>query len=68
VIGLVILHLAAIAWHQKIRKHNLLQPMVSGDQQVEGENAVAAKDDAATRARAALIFALALMLVVYLSR
>jgi cytochrome b len=68
VIGLVILHLAAIVWHQRIRKHNLLQPMVSGDQQVEDENAVATKDDAATRARAAFIFALALMLVVYLSR
>jgi cytochrome b len=68
VIGLVILHLAAIFWHQKIRKHNLLQPMVSGDQQVEDENAVAATDDAATWARAAFIFALALILVVYLSR
>ncbi|MFN4900632.1 MAG: cytochrome b/b6 domain-containing protein [Betaproteobacteria bacterium] len=68
VIGLVILHLAAIVWHQRIRKHNLLQPMVSGDQQVEDENAVATKDDAATRARAAFIFVLALMLVVYLSR
>ena len=68
VIGLVILHLAAIYWHQRIRKHNLLEPMVSGDQQVDDENASAAKDDAATRARAALIFALALALVVYLSR
>ena len=68
VIGLVILHLAAIVWHQRIRKHNLLQPMVSGDQQVEDENAVVAKDDAAMRARAAFIFALALMMVVYLSR
>ena len=68
VIGLVILHLAAIVWHQRIRKHNLLQPMVSGDQQVEDENAVVAKDDAAMRARAAFIFALALIMVVYLSR
>ena len=68
VIGLVALHLAAIFWHQRIRRHNLLQPMVSGDQQVEDENAVAATDDVATRARAALIFALALALVVYLSR
>jgi cytochrome b len=68
VIGLVILHLAAIVWHQRIRKHHLLAPMVSGDQQVEDENAAAAKDDAATRARAAFIFALALTLVVYLSR
>jgi hypothetical protein len=42
--------------------------MVSGDQQVEDENAAAATDDAATRARAVLIFALALALVVYLSR
>ncbi len=68
VIGLVVLHLAAIFWHQRIRKHNLLGPMVSGDQQVEDENAAAATDDAATRARAVLIFALALALVVYLSR
>jgi len=28
VIGLVILHLAAIAWHQQIRRRNLLQPVV----------------------------------------
>jgi len=68
VLGLVILHLAAIFWHQRIQQHNLVQPMLSGDQQVEDESAVAAKDDAAMRARAAVIFALALTLVVYLSR
>jgi cytochrome b len=68
VLGLVILHLAAIFWHQRIQQHRLVQPMLSGDQQVEDDDAVAANDDAAMRARAAVIFALALTLVVYLSR
>lgn len=38
-IGLVALHVAAIVFHVRVRKHNLLQPMLTGQQAGEGESA-----------------------------
>lgn len=68
-IGLVVLHLAAIVVHQMVRGHNLVRPMITGDVQVEENvHAESARDDARVRAKALVIMALAAFLVAYLSR
>lgn len=62
VIGLVLLHLAAIGYYAGVRRQNLVGPMCSGDKEVDMA-APASRDSAATRAGALVVFAVALAAV-----
>lgn len=64
VIGLTVLHVAAIAFYLLVRREDLLTPMLTGDKL--GINAVAAKDDAAIRLRAAVLVAVSGGIVFFL--
>jgi cytochrome b len=63
-LALVMLHLAAIAWHSLAQREPLVRSMVSGDR--AGIEAEAAADDTVTRLRALLLLALSAALVAYL--
>jgi cytochrome b len=39
VMALVVLHVAAIGWYVRIKKHNLVKPMLTGDAEVDGDEA-----------------------------
>jgi len=56
VIGLVLLHVAAIAWYAWRKRQNLVRPMLAGDKEV-GQQAPSARDDTATRLLAAILLA-----------
>lgn len=56
VIGLVVLHLAAITWYAWRKRQNLVRPMLAGDKEVALE-ARSARDDLATRLLAAVLLA-----------
>lgn len=59
VIGLLALHVLAILFYVLLKRQRLVQPMLWGDKRVDAQLAVAAsRDDAATRALAALLFGL----------
>lgn len=62
-IGLIALHLGAIAYYRWVRKLDLLKPMITGDAHVPGPPA---RDDLAMRVRGAALFALAVALVAFL--
>lgn len=55
-LGLIGLHVAAIAWYAIIKRRNLVRPMVTGDAPASGQ-AEASQDDARLRLRALLIAA-----------
>jgi cytochrome b len=59
IIALVLLHLAAIAYHRYAKKERLVQAMLTGDKTLEGgvNQAAAVQDDTAIRLRGALVFA-----------
>jgi cytochrome b len=63
-LALVLLHLAAIAWHSFARREPLVRGMMSGDR--EGVEAEAAADDTPTRLRALLLLTLSAALAGYL--
>ncbi len=68
-IGLIVLHLAAVVWHQRFKGHDLVRPMLSGDQwAAPSAPQQSARDDAGMRTRALLVVTLAALVVVYLSR
>ena len=68
-IGVILLHLAAVVWHQRIKGHDLVRPMLNGDQWASSLAAPqSARDDAGMRARALVVITLAALLVAYLSR
>jgi cytochrome b len=62
-LGFVVLHLGAIAWHTVQRRDALLRGMVSGDR--VGIDAEPATDDTAMRLRALVLLALSVALVAY---
>jgi cytochrome b len=62
VIALVVLHIAAIFYYLYKKKDNLIRPMLQGDKLLTIE-APASRDDAASRAVAAVVFALCAGLV-----
>ncbi len=62
VIALIVLHIAAIFYYLYKKKDNLIQPMLQGDKLLTIE-APASRDDAASRAVAAVVFALCAALV-----
>jgi len=59
VIGLIVLHLAAIAWYGFVRRQPLVRPMIVGDKTIEGAAvaAPAAADGARERLRALAVLA-----------
>ena len=63
VIALVVLHIAAIAWHQRVQKHDLLRPMITGDKQVDDPAARDAQGGGLLAFVLALAIALAAMWV-----
>lgn len=68
-IGLIVLHVAAVIWHQRVKGHDLVRPMFNGDQWAASSAAPqSARDDAVMRARALVVITLAALLVAYLSR
>lgn len=54
VIALIVLHLAAIAWHSWLRKESLVRPMITGDRQL-GDTAAAAAADGVRERLLALV-------------
>jgi cytochrome b len=56
VIGLVVLHVAAIAWYLVRKGDNLVRPMVRGDKMV-ASTVAASRDDLASRTLALAVFA-----------
>jgi cytochrome b len=67
-IGLVVLHIGAVVVHRVVHRHDLVTPMITGDQFVPNDiRVMPSRDDGAIRARAAVLIALAAGLMVYLS-
>lgn len=62
-IALIVLHLAAVLYYLAVRRRNLIVPMLNGNQHVVGAHD--ARDDAATRGRAAVLLTVAIALVAY---
>ncbi len=60
-LGLVILHMAAIVFYL-LRRQNLLRPMIGGDKRTEAE-VQGSRDDSGSRTTAAIVFALCIALV-----
>ncbi len=58
IIGLVLLHLAAIVYHRYAKKERLVQAMLTGDKDVESglEQAISVQDDVALRLRGLAVF------------
>jgi cytochrome b len=66
-IALVLLHLGAIAYYAVGKKQNLVGPMVQGDKEV-ATPAVSSRDDAVSRAGAAVVLVVAAAIVTWLVR
>ena len=64
-LALVVLHIAAIVYYL-VKKHKLVQAMLHGDKELISP-VPASRDDAASRAGAALVFALCVGLVYWVS-
>jgi cytochrome b len=62
VLALVVLHLSSIYWYQRVRKIELLKPMLTGDQVLDSP-AQESKDSTASRFLAAVLFLLCTMAV-----
>ena len=54
-VGLVVLHLAAIAYYALAKRENLVRPMVSGDKTLTNTRVPGSRDDAASRVAAAVV-------------
>lgn len=67
VLGLVLLHLLAIAYYALLRRKTLVRPMVDGDKVLD-EAVPASRDDARRRVLALCLFAACAALVAYLVR
>jgi cytochrome b len=66
-VGLVVLHVAAIAWYLRRRRQNLVRPMIVGDK-VLAEPARASRDDLASRGVALAVLAACATLVAWVVR
>jgi cytochrome b len=67
VIGLVVLHIAAVVYYLVRKRQNLVGPMLVGDKDV-GHPATPSRDDAVTRLGAAAVLGLAAALVTWIVR
>jgi cytochrome b len=66
VIGLVVLHIAAVLYYLRRKKQDLVRPMIVGDKDL-AEPAPASRDDAKSRLLALVILALAVGLVAWIA-
>jgi cytochrome b len=67
-IGLVALHIGAVVVHRVVYRHDLVTPMLTGDQLVDDDvNVIASRDDFGIRTRAIVVITLAAALMAYLS-
>ena len=67
-IALVVSHIGAVIVHRVVHRHDLITPMLTGDQLVSDDvKVVPSRDDWAIRARAIVVIALAGLLMAYLS-
>ena len=66
ILGLVVLHIAAIVFYLR-KKQNLIKPMLHGDKQLEVA-VTASRDDAASRITALVIFGICVAFVMWVSR
>lgn len=67
-IGLIALHLLAIAWYRIARGKRLVRPMITGDSAQTPANAEPAQDDLSVRLRALVVFVAAGAAVAWLVR
>jgi cytochrome b len=58
VIALVSLHVLAVLFYVRVKRHRLVRPMISGDKLLTGGRLAESRDDMATRLLALLLFAL----------
>jgi cytochrome b len=70
VYGIVALHLIAIFFYQKIKKNNLIGPMVYGDKEIDSKNqpvdqTLASKDDVKIRVLAGVLLILLIVIFRY---
>jgi cytochrome b len=65
VIGLVVLHIAAVLYYLTRKKQNLVRPMVVGDKDL-AEPATSSRDDAGSRVLALVVLAIAAAAVTWL--
>jgi len=70
VYGIVALHLIAIFYYQKIKKNNLIGPMVYGDKEIDSKNQpvdqiLASKDDVKIRVLAGVLLILLIVIFRY---
>lgn len=63
--GLVVLHIAAIAWYVRRKRQNLVLPMIVGDKEL-ATPARSSRDDAATRMLALVVLAACAALVAWI--
>jgi cytochrome b len=68
IIGLIMLHLAAIAWYRVVRRSNLVAPMLTGDSAHVPPGTEPAEDSQAIRVRALGVFAGCAFVVMWLVR
>jgi len=70
VYGIVALHLIAIIYYQKIKKNNLIGPMVYGDKEIDSKNqpvdqTLASKDDVKIRVLAGVLLVVLIVIFRY---
>jgi cytochrome b len=65
--ALVLMHIAAIVFYLVRKKQNLVKPMVDGDKTMDAE-VPASRDDARSRAMAAVVFALCSVAVAWMTQ
>lgn len=63
-VGLVVLHIAAIAWHLRRKRQDLVRPMIVGDKELAAP-AVPSRDDLASRGIALAVLAACATLVAW---
>lgn len=68
IIGLIMLHFAAIAWYRVVRRSNLVAPMLTGDSAHVPPGTEPAEDSPAIRVRALAVFAGCAFVVTWLVR
>ena len=67
-IGLIVLHLLAIAWYRVVRRSNLVTPMITGDSAHAPPDSEPAQDGWPIRARALAVFTACALVVAWLVR
>jgi cytochrome b len=66
ILGLVLLHIAAVLYYLWKKKNNLIAPMLHGDKQQPATEVASSRDDAASRSSALFVLAICSGLVTWL--